>query len=59
MVDDSELIGSLGLILLLFFIGMEISLQKLISNWKVSVIGTILQIIFSVVAVWVIGNFYY
>jgi len=61
LVDDSELIGSLGslgLILLLFFIGMEISLQKLISNWKISVIGTVLQIIFSVLAVWLIGSFY-
>ncbi|UXX81315.1 cation:proton antiporter [Reichenbachiella carrageenanivorans] len=58
---DAELItslGSLGLILLLFFIGMEISLQKLVANWKISVIGTILQVIFSVLAVWLIGQYY-
>ncbi len=61
IVSDSELIsslGSLGLILLLFFIGMEISLEKLVANWKISVIGTLLQILFSVLAVWLIGSFY-
>ena len=61
LVPDLELIsslGSLGLILLLFFIGMEISLQKLVTNWRVSVIGTILQVIFSVVAVAVIGFYF-
>lgn len=58
---DAELItslGSLGLVLLLFFIGMEISLQKLVANWKISVIGTVLQVIFSVLAVWFIGQYY-
>ncbi|MEQ6119848.1 cation:proton antiporter [Reichenbachiella sp. MALMAid0571] len=61
LVSDSELIsslGSLGLILLLFFIGMEISLKKLVANWKISVIGTVLQVIFSVLAVWLIGKYY-
>lgn len=57
---DDELIGSLGnlgLILLLFFIGMEISLPQLISNWRVSVLGTIVQVLISVGAVWVLGYF--
>lgn len=61
LVSDAELIsslGSLGLILLLFFIGMEISLKKLVANWKISVIGTVLQVIFSVLAVWIIGELY-
>lgn len=59
-VGDSELIsqlGSLGLVLLLFFIGMEISLPKLIGNWKFSVTGTLIQVIVSVLAVWLIGYF--
>lgn len=59
-VSDSDLIsqlGSLGLVLLLFFIGMEISLPKLISNWKFSVTGTLIQVAFSVLAVWIIGYF--
>ncbi len=59
-VGDSDLIsqlGSLGLVLLLFFIGMEISLPKLIGNWKFSVTGTLIQVIVSVFAVWLIGYF--
>jgi len=59
-IDDSALIeqlGSLGLVLLLFFIGMEISLPKLISNWKFSLTGTLIQIAASVLAIWIIGYF--
>lgn len=61
LVDDTELVaslGSLGLVLLMFFIGMEISLPKLIANWKFSVTGTLIQITVSVLAVWLIGYFY-
>ena len=57
---DIELIGelgSLGLVLLLFFVGMEISLPKLITNWKISVIGTLLQSALSVAVAWSIGYF--
>ena len=61
LVSEGELItslGSLGLILLLFFIGMEISLPKLVANWRIPVIGTVLQIILSVLIVWMIGVYY-
>ncbi|MEP2023284.1 MAG: cation:proton antiporter [Reichenbachiella sp.] len=61
VVDDADLIGSmgsLGLVLLLFFIGMEISLKNLVANWKISVVGTILQVIISILAVWLIGQYY-
>ena len=61
IVDDADLIsslGSLGLVLLLFFIGMEISLPNLVANWKISVIGTVLQVIISILAVWLIGQYY-
>lgn len=60
IVTDEVLItnmGSIGLILLLFFIGMEISLPQLITNWKISVIGTLIQVLFSITAVFVIGYF--
>lgn len=40
--------GEIGVILLLFFVGMEISLPRLLANWKVPVIGTLLQIAVSV-----------
>ena len=49
-------LGTLGLILLLFFIGMEISLPKLFLNWKISLIGTLVQILFSITVVWIIGS---
>lgn len=54
IVTDYELInelGSLGLILLLFFIGMEISLPNLIANWKISVLGTLTQVLISLLIV--------
>ena len=45
----------IGVALLLFFIGMEVSPRKLIDNWKVAVIGTLLQIIISVGCVLPLG----
>jgi CPA2 family monovalent cation:H+ antiporter-2 len=51
-------LGSLGLVLLLFFIGMEIHLPDLIANWKVSVIGTILQVLLSIAFIWIIAQYF-
>ena len=59
-IKDSESIehlGEIGIILLLFFIGMEISLPELISRWKIAVIGTILQVLISVLFVLGIGYY--
>ena len=50
-------LGSFGLILLLFFIGMEISLPQLIANWKVSIIGTLAQVTISVILSYVVGSY--
>ncbi len=61
IITDENLIsnlGSLGLVLLLFFIGMEIHLPNLIANWKVSIIGTILQVVMSLLFIWLIGNYF-
>jgi len=52
-----HILGEFGLILLLFFIGMEINLPDLIKNWKIPLFGTILQILFSVLIVFIIGSF--
>lgn len=59
IADESTLshLGSLGVVLLLFFVGMEVSPRRLVSNWKVAVIGTLLQILISVGVVWIIGQF--
>lgn len=47
--------GAIGVVLLLFFIGMEVSPRKLIGNWKVAVLGTLAQIVISVGCVWPLG----
>ncbi len=49
------LLADLGVTMLLFFIGMEISLDKLLKNWKVSFIGTTLQVIVSVAIMFLLG----
>lgn len=50
-------LGAIGVVLLLFFIGMEVSPRRLIDNWKVAVIGTLLQILISVGCVWPLGMY--
>ena len=59
-VEDTNLIRQfeiVGLVFLLFFVGMEISLQDLLDNWKVPVIGTVIQIILTVGLVFILGSF--
>ncbi len=51
-------LGSLGLVLLLFFIGMEIHLPDLIASWKVSVVGTLIQMAVSILVVWGVGQYF-
>jgi CPA2 family monovalent cation:H+ antiporter-2 len=61
VITDKALIasvGEFGLILLLFFIGMEISLSNLLKNWKIATIGTALQVLGSVALVGIIGIFF-
>lgn len=58
LITDESLIsnlGSFGLVLLLFFIGMEISLPRLIANWRIPVLGTLIQVAFSFLVVWGAG----
>lgn len=59
VTDEAQIasMGEFGLILLLFFVGMEISLSKLMANWKISVLGTVLQVVFSIGALFLIGYF--
>ena len=51
-------IGDLGVVALLFFVGMEVSLPHLVSSWRVSIIGTILQILASIGCVAAIGAWF-
>lgn len=50
VTDQASLarLGELGVILLLFFVGMEVSPQNLASNWLIAIIGTLLQTLFSI-----------
>jgi CPA2 family monovalent cation:H+ antiporter-2 len=53
--DALTRLGAVGVVLLLFFIGMEVSPRRLASNWRVSIVGTLLQILISVGFVWGVG----
>jgi CPA2 family monovalent cation:H+ antiporter-2 len=57
VIDESLIsnLGSFGLVLLLFFIGMEISLPKLIANWRIPILGTLIQMVMSLSVVWIVG----
>lgn len=55
-VDVITHLGELGIILLLFFIGMEISLPELVKQWRLAVLGTLLQVGVSVLLTLAIGS---
>ncbi len=46
-----------GLVFLLFFVGMEISLQDLLRNWKIPLVGTIIQILVTIGIIFLLGTF--
>ena len=52
-----EHLGALGVTLLLFFIGMEVSPYQLARGWRIAVFGTLFQVIISVLTVWSIGSY--
>jgi CPA2 family monovalent cation:H+ antiporter-2 len=58
LITGDETISRLGVIgvdLLLFFVGMEISPRRLFANWKIAVVGTLLQVGVSVGCMWLLG----
>ncbi|WP_162846905.1 cation:proton antiporter [Marinicella litoralis] len=60
-VTDQVLItrmGEFGVVMLLFFIGMEVVPEKLMASWKVSILGTLAQIILSVILIAAVGYYY-
>lgn len=52
------LAGDFGLVFLLFFVGTEARLEELVKDWKVSVLGTLIQIVLSVLVCWVAGQLF-
>jgi CPA2 family monovalent cation:H+ antiporter-2 len=61
LLDEPELIGrigDMGLIVLLFFIGMEASPGALLRRWRLAISGVTIQIAATVAIVWIIGLAY-
>ena len=61
LITDQSLItrlGEFGVVMLLFFIGMEVVPEKLLASWKVSILGTLAQIVLSVLLIASVGYFY-
>ncbi len=53
--EITEFLSEMGVVFLLFFVGMEVSVERLIKGWRISVIGTLCQILFSVGFAWLLG----
>lgn len=53
--ETVELLGEFGLIVLMFFIGMEISLHDFVKKWRVALFGTGFQVLFSLLLITLIG----
>jgi CPA2 family monovalent cation:H+ antiporter-2 len=61
LIENEEsivFIGELGIILLFFFIGMEIDLSSFVKEWRLAFFGTLGQIILSIASVYAIGAVY-
>jgi CPA2 family monovalent cation:H+ antiporter-2 len=50
-------IGEFGVILLLFLLGAEIRLERLLASWRTPVLGIVLQVVASVATIGVLGTY--
>ena len=60
LLQDPDLIGrigGIGLIVLLFFVGMEASPHSLLSRWRLAIFGVVLQVGATVAAIWAMALF--
>lgn len=48
-------LGEFGVILLLFFVGMEVSVPRLLAGWRIAILGTLFQIALSVLCAFALG----
>ncbi|NND45014.1 MAG: hypothetical protein HKN58_06795, partial [Xanthomonadales bacterium] len=61
LLDDPDMIGrigGIGLIMLLFFIGMEASPGSLLRRWRLAIFGVIAQVAATVGLAWLLGKAY-
>ncbi len=56
--ESIKFIGELGIILLFFFIGMEIDLRNFLKDWRLAIFGTLTQILLSIAIVFLMGQFW-
>ena len=56
--DTISALGSIGVILLLFFVGIEFPISRIVDHWKIAIIGTLFQIILSLGMVFIFGSFF-
>jgi CPA2 family monovalent cation:H+ antiporter-2 len=54
-IDFASRLGGFGVVLLLFFVGMEVAPRQLVTVWRIAVIGTLIQVILSVAMVLPLG----
>lgn len=58
LLTDAEFasrLGNFGVVLLLFFVGMEVVPRQLVSGWRIAVVGTIVQVTLSIALIIPIG----
>ena len=53
-----EMDGQIGIILLLFTIGLEFSFEKLLRSWRIVIIGGLLQVCTTIVAITLITTYF-
>jgi CPA2 family monovalent cation:H+ antiporter-2 len=53
-----ETIGQIGIILLLFTIGLEFSFEKLLRSWRIVIIGGLVQVCTTIVAITLLTSYF-
>nr|WP_321351944.1 cation:proton antiporter [uncultured Methanoregula sp.] len=56
--DAIDTFGSIGIVLLLFTIGLEFSFQKLMRSWRTVIIGGTVQVLATIVAITLISSYF-
>jgi len=56
--DAIDTFGSIGIVLLLFTIGLEFSFQKLMRSWRTVIIGGTVQVLATIVAITLITRYF-
>ncbi|MFA5332343.1 MAG: cation:proton antiporter [Methanoregula sp.] len=53
-----DMVGEIGIILLLFTIGLEFSFQKLLRTWRAVIIGGIVQVCTTIIAITALSSYF-